>query len=324
MRETKLAGIETPTATCHLSVAMDTSESIARRASGYCQAAALGGGVRFLRQLGPVQASDLGGWLARMAGPSLSVSAIANTNLQHAFPEFDAGQRDGIIRAVWDNLGRTVAELPHLATLTRTAAGPGWELQGEEHVDALRGPNKPALFFSGHFGNWEMVLPIAAQLGLPVAGFYRASSNLRVNAIVQTMRLAALGPAVSMFAKGSAGARAALLHLQGGGSLGMLTDQKMNDGIAVPFMGRDAMTAPALAQLALRFDAPIIPVRIVRLGPARVRMVCEAPLATNRSGDRKADVFALTLAMNQTLERWIRADPASWLWLHRRWPKVPG
>ena len=302
---------------------MDLSESIARRASGYCQAAALGTGARFLRQLGPVQASNLGGWLARNTGPSLSVSAVANTNLQHAFPEFDAGQRDRIIRSVWDNLGRTIAELPHLAALNRTPEGAGWELQGEEHVDAVRGRNRQALFFSGHFGNWEMVLPIAARLGVPVSGFYRASSNVRVNAIVQRMRLDALGPAVSMFAKGAAGARAALLHLQRGGSLGMLTDQKMNDGIAVPFMGRGAMTAPALAQLALRFDVPVIPVRVVRLGPARLRMVCEAPLTTTRSGDRKSDVYALTLAMNQTLERWIRADPASWLWLHRRWPKVP-
>ena len=300
---------------------MDLSESIAHRASGYCQAAALGGGARFLRQLGPVKASNLGGWLARTAGPSLSVSGIANANLQHAFPEYDAGQRDRIIRSVWDNLGRTVAELPHLSALRRTSAGAGWELQGEEHVDAMRGSNRQALFFSGHFGNWEMVLPIAARLGLPVSGFYRATSNVRVNTVIQRMRLDALGPASSMFAKGSAGARTALLHLQGGGSLGMLTDQKMNDGIAVPFMGRRAMTAPALAQLALRFDAPVIPVHVVRLGPARLRMVCEAPLAINRSGDRKADVYALTLAMNQTLERWIRADPASWLWLHRRWPK---
>ena len=282
---------------------------------------ALDGGVRFLRWLGPVQASDLGGWLARKAGPSLAISAVADANLRQAFPHFDAVQRKGVIRSVWDNLGRTVAELPHLDALHRTTAGPGRELESEEHLDTLRA-HKQVLFFSGHFGNWEMVLPIAARLGLPVSGFYRAASNVRVNEIIQRMRGNALGPAVSMFAKGSHGARAALLHLQGGGSLGMLTDQKMNDGIDVPFMGRQAMTAPALAQLALRFAAPVVPVHVVRLGPARLRMVCEAPLQAVRTGDRKADVYALTLAMNQTLERWIRADPASWLWLHRRWPKA--
>ena len=259
--------------------------------------------------------------MARTAGPSLAVSAVAKANLHHAMPNLDAAQCDAIVRAVWDNLGRTAAEFPHLAGLARTTTGAGWELEGEHHLTALFASGKQALFFSGHFGNWEMVLPIAARLGLPVSGFYRAASDGQVDAVIQAMRSAALGPRVAMFAKGAAGARAALLHLRAGGSLGMLTDQKMNDGIGVPFLGRRAMTAPAMAQLALRFGVPVMPVHVVRLGPARLRLVCEAPLDIPRTGDRTADVFALTLAMNQTLERWIRADPASWLWLHRRWPK---
>ena len=114
-----------------------------------------------------------------------------------------------------------------------------------------------------------------------------------------------------------------MLHLREGGSLGLLVDQKMNDGEAVPFFGRPAMTAPALAQFARHFNLPIMPVHVVRLAPARFRLICEGPLQIAPSGDRKADVLATTLAVNQTLERWIRADPASWLWLHRRWPK-PG
>ena len=300
---------------------MVSSPSLATRASGYLQAAALDAGARFLRRLGPEHASDLGGWIARSAGPGLSISTVANANLQHALPHLDAGERDGIIRSVWDNLGRTAAELPHLATLLRTPSGAGWELEGEQHLEAARAAGRQLLFFSGHFGNWEMVLPIAARLGLPVSGFYRAASNVRVDSVIQRMRGDALGPDVAMFAKGSAGARAALVHLRGGGSLGMLTDQKMNDGIDVPLFGRAAMTAPALAQFALRFNAPVMPVHVVRLGPARLRLVCEAPLLAVRTGNREADVYALTLAMNQTLERWIRAEPASWLWLHRRWPK---
>lgn len=95
----------------------------------------------------------------------------------------------------------------------------------------------------------------------------------------------------------------------------------MNDGLAIPFLGRDAMTAPAVAQLALRFNLPIIPVHIVRLGNGRFRMVCEAPLQAKRTGDRHADIRSICVAMNETLERWIRERPGAWLWLHRRWPK---
>lgn len=124
-----------------------------------------------------------------------------------------------------------------------------------------------------------------------------------------------------MFAKGAAGARAALGHLRQGGYLAMLVDQKLNDGIAVPFFGRPAMTTPALAGFALHFRCPLIGAHVRRLGPARLQVVVEPPLALPDSGDRAADIAALTLRVNQTLEGWIRAQPEAWLWLHRRWPK---
>jgi Kdo2-lipid IVA lauroyltransferase/acyltransferase len=281
----------------------------------------LRGAISVLRWLGPTLSSDLGGWVARTVGPFLPASRTAHANLRRALPTLDAAQRNQVVRQVWDNLGRTSMELTHLGTFTRTDQGPGWELVGEEHIVDLRTSGRQVLFFSGHFGNWEMILPIATQLGLTVSGFYRAASNKAVNDIIQNMRQQALGPNVSMFAKGAHGAREALLHLQRGGSLGLLVDQKMNDGISVPFLGQSAMTAPALALFALRFHCPVVPVRVVRLGPARFRLVCEPALAVSLTGNKPADVYALSLAMNATLERWVRADPGTWLWLHRRWPK---
>ena len=152
-------------------------------------------------------------------------------------------------------------------------------------------------------------------------GFYRAASDVRIDRLIQAMRQHANGPASTMFAKGAGGARGALHHLENGGSLGLLIDQKMNDGISVPFFGRPAMTAPALAQLARRFRLPVLPVYVVRLEPQRFRLVCEAPLPIRYTADRAADVRALSAAANATLERWIRARPGAWLWLHRRWPK---
>ncbi len=95
----------------------------------------------------------------------------------------------------------------------------------------------------------------------------------------------------------------------------------MNDGISVPFFGHPAMTAPALAQFALRFNLPIIPIHLVRVAPARLRLIVDAPLQVPRTGNRTADTLAIMQAVNATLERWITADPGAWLWLHRRWPK---
>lgn len=275
-------------------------------------------GFALLRWMGPVRASNLAAAVARGIGMRLPVCRVADANLRWALPALSAAERRRIIASVWEMVGRNAGELPHLASFRETPSGPGWEFVGRENI-----PAGPAIFFSAHVGNWEMILPIAAQFGLRVAGFYRRPSNPSVDAAVLAQRQAALGPGVALFPKGAQGARQALAHLMAGGSLGLLVDQKMNDGIAAPFFGRDAMTAPAAAQFALRFNLPLVPIHAKRLGPARVRVQCEPALVVPRSGDRQADILALTTAMNRKVEDWVRADPASWLWLHKRWPQEP-
>jgi KDO2-lipid IV(A) lauroyltransferase len=81
------------------------------------------------------------------------------------------------------------------------------------------------------------------------------------------------------------------------------------------------MTAPALASFALKFRCPVVPVRVVREGPARLHVIVEPPMRLPDSGDKQADILLLTTETNRILERWIRENPGSWLWLHRRWPK---
>ena len=285
------------------------------------EAAAARAALRALRALGPVRASNLGGAVARSVGPMLPVSRVADANLRAAMPELDAAARRRIVRGVWDNLGRTLGELPHLADLRPSPSGPGWELVGAEALQPLLAQPGPAILFSGHIGNWEMLPVAAAAAGVPFHSMYRTIENREIDALLLDLRRRAMRYDVQMFAKGPNGAKQAMKHLMAGGRLGMLMDQKMNDGIEARFFGRPAMTAPALAILALRLRCPVIPGWVQRLGPARFRVTCEAPLALPDTGDRNVDVGTLTQAMNDTLERWIRQRPEGWLWLHRRWPK---
>jgi KDO2-lipid IV(A) lauroyltransferase len=222
---------------------------------------------------------------------------------------------------VWDNLGRTAAELPHLHRLRPTASGPGWEMAGTTVLNGVVAGGGPAIFFSAHIGNWEMLSMVPNRSGIKLASFYRAARNPLVDRIIQRLRHRAAGGAVPQFAKGAAGARGAVAYLKAGGFLGMLIDQKMDDGIAVPLFGHAAMTAPAAASFALRYRCPLVPGHVERVGKLRFRLIVEPPLTLPASGDRHADVAALTAAMNACLERWIRERPESWLWLHRRWPK---
>ena len=279
--------------------------------------------LALMRALGPVRASNLAGWLGRTVGPWMLVTRVANENLRRAMPELGAADRARIIRGVYDNLARTIAELPHLGRFERTDSGPGFEIDdaSDARLKQIFAAGGPAIYFTGHYGNWEMLAPVSGHYRTPVAVLYRAANNPIVDRTINRLRMQAMRGQSVLFPKGAAGARAAMKHLSEGKFLGMLTDQKMNDGIAVDFFGRPAMTAPALAALALRYHCPVIPIRCVRIAPARLRIIAEAPLPLPDSGDRKADIHALTLAMNQSLERWIREAPQNWFWLHRRWPK---
>lgn len=279
--------------------------------------------LRVFRALGPVHASNVGGAVARTIGPWLPVTRVADTNLRLAMPELDAAGRHRVIRGAWDNLGRTMGEFPHISSLRQdTPSGPGWEMVGADTLMALAAQGGPAIFFSGHIGNWEMLPAACAAYGLPFSSMFRAASNPEVDALVIQLRQQAVGAPVPMFAKGAPGAKAALGHLRSGGYLGLLMDQKMNDGVEATLFGRPAMTAPAMAALALRFRCPVIPGHVQRIGPARFRLVCEPAMPIPDTGDKRADMIAMTQAMNHYLERWIRARPESWLWMHRRWPKA--
>jgi Kdo2-lipid IVA lauroyltransferase/acyltransferase len=279
-------------------------------------------GFAILSRLSPASASNLGAAIAVRLGMTLPVSKVADANIRMALPSLDAPARRLVIRGIWENLGRNAGELPHLHKLERTEAGPGWEIEGEDLLRAQVERGGPAIFFSGHIGNWEMLPPILARLGIPMSSVYRPLSNPAIDQIVNAMRRRMLGQDIPMFPKGALGARGALRRLSMGGYLGMLVDQKMNDGIPVDFFGRQAMTAPALAAMALRFRCPVIPGRIRRTGPARLRLEVEPPLALPDTGDRSTDIAVLMRAVNETLERWIAEEPGSWLWLHRRWPKT--
>jgi KDO2-lipid IV(A) lauroyltransferase len=259
------------------------------------------------------QASAFGGWVARTAGPFLSVSKKARRNLCRAFPEKTDDDIEAILDQVWDNIGRVVAEFPHL----RRIAAERLEIVGEQHVALLRDDGRPGFLISAHFGGWELSGPVAFRLGLPVHVVYRAANNPWVERLFRKGRGVA---AKSFIPKGAEGSRKLVEVMRSGGHVGMLVDQKMNDGIAVPFMGHSAMTAPAVARLALKFRCPIVAGRIERTKGANFRVTLEAPIPLPDSGDQQQDVYDVMVLVNATIERWIRAQPGQWLWLHRRWP----
>jgi Kdo2-lipid IVA lauroyltransferase/acyltransferase len=278
-------------------------------------AAALFFGV--MRALPLDAASAFGGALGRRIGPWLGVSRRARRNLAAALPGLGAAEREAVLRGMWDNLGRVAAEYPHLRDIRVFEPDSRVETRGLEHLEAAIAAGRPAIVFGGHLGNWEIAALAAGQRGIDVAQIYRAANNPLVDRMVARFR----GTGSEFIPKGAVASRRALAALRRGAHLTLLVDQKLNDGIPVPFFGRLAMTAPALALLALRFGCAVLPARVERLGGARFRLTVCPPLPLPRSGDRTADAAALMTEVNRTLEFWIRERPEQWFWVHSRWPE---
>jgi Kdo2-lipid IVA lauroyltransferase/acyltransferase len=260
-------------------------------------------------------ASAVGGRVARTIGPRLGMSRRALRNIRTALPEQDDTEHRRILRGMFDNLGRTVAEFPHMGWICAAESGRVEIVDGRGLIE-LKASGKPGLLFSGHFANWEVGSTVVHRLmGESLLSVYRAANNPTVNRVLrQSLRARQAVP------KGTMGGRDLVRRLREGGHVGMLVDQKLNDGIAVPFFGRAAMTAPAIARLALHFHAPIVPVRIERIDGARFRFTVLSQLAASDTGDVTADVLETMTRINLIIESWIRDRPEQWLWLHRRWP----
>ena len=265
-------------------------------------------------------ASAIGGRLGRLVGllaPGLTRRALRNVGL--ALPELPLERRRAIVRGMWDNLGRSLAEHPHIDRLWDDTKAGRIETIGGEHLRAMAGEGKkPCIIVSGHVANWELLPSTGARHGLVMTLIYRRPNNPLIDHLMTGRRRAGAG---RFLPKGQEAARAMVNTLLRGGSIAMLVDQKLNDGIPVPFFGRPAMTAPSLAQLGLQYHCPVLVARAERLGGARFRVTITPPEFVPDTGNREADVLAYMTRINALLEKWIRERPEQWLWLHNRWPE---
>jgi KDO2-lipid IV(A) lauroyltransferase len=254
-------------------------------------------------------ASSAGGLLARIIGPLFRAHRVADNNLRKVFPEYSEKQRSVILSGMWDNLGRVAGEYAHLSPegMRRRMT-----IEGAEYLTQARESKTPAMFVAGHFANWEMCPLIGVMYGLPVTFIYREANNPYADKIIQWLRV---GYKDRLFGKGRESAQQMIKALRQKGCVGMLIDQKFNEGSPIPLMGFNAMTTTSAAKLAIKFKAPFIPIRVVRTDGAHFHVTVGPPIPYN---DQTTDI-ALMEELHKVFGQWIRDKPEQWFWVHNRW-----
>lgn len=265
------------------------------------------------RLLPPDTASGVGGTLARTIGPLLAASRKAKRNLQRAMPDLSPEEQDKVIADMWENLGRVMAEYPHLERISIERMS----IEGEDVLSRLFESRLAAVFFGGHLGNWEVnTVGMLTRYGKETDLTYRAPNNPWSDRLLTKART--LNGRLQAYPKSRSSGKDIIEALKGGRYLGILIDQKYNEGIPVPFFGVDAMTNPIFVQLCQKYKCPLIPVQNIRTGGANFKIVVHEPLSLF-DGNTPRPVEDVIKDAHTLLEGWIRQSPGQWLWLHRRW-----
>ncbi len=245
---------------------------------------------------------------------------IAHQNLAAAFPQRPEPERRAIARQAFVHFGRLLMALLKFATLSPEQMLARVEVDGEERARAAYAQGKGVLFVTGHFGFWELQALVHALRVEPVSVIGRALDNPLLNGLLEDIRQRTGNTVI--YRKGTL--RRILRTLQAGHGVAVLIDQHIMspEAIYVDFFERPAATTSAIAALAIRTGAPVVPVFALPLADGRYRLIYEHPVDPPRS-DSEAAIREFTQRCTDVLEMYVRRDPHLWLWMHRRWRDVP-
>jgi KDO2-lipid IV(A) lauroyltransferase len=281
------------------------------RAAHYVSNALISGLIRLARALPyHIRVPLIGAVMANVLGPLVGYRRRAVKHLAHVFPEMSQAKRMEIAKACLNNTGRTLIENysnPDMMARMKDQeiTGPGLAAMKQAHADG-----RPTLLVTGHFGNYETTRAALNSQGFPVGALYRNMSNPYFNPHYVKTMVDLGGP---MFPQGHAGTKGFVKHLRAGGQLVLLFDQHVFNAPVLDFVGKPARTALSAAELALRFNAVLIPFYGIRQPDGLTfETVLETPIA-------HSDATTMTQAMNDSLSARIRENPGQWLWVHRRW-----
>ncbi len=247
---------------------------------------------------------------------------IACDNLRRAFPHWDETRVQRTTRGVYAHFGQVLFDLLWLRGRTLEEILPLVGFEGLEHSDTALRAGRGALMVSAHIGNWELH---AIAHGMRFGAVHVVGRPLDNPSLDE--RLVALRQMGGNLVISKRRALPQILAgLRANRMVAVLIDQNVQerDGIFVDFFGRPACTTTVAAALAVKTGCALVPCHARLLEDGRYKLMLDAPLHWTPSGDRQADVAALTQRLTTIIEGWVRATPEQWLWLHRRWKTQPG
>ena len=263
--------------------------------------------------LGRKYASILSANIMKMIGPLFRSKKICHYNLSTAFPKLENNERENILKEMWSNYGRILAEYVYISDFRNSKLSKNIIIENQNEIEKIKNLSEPVIFVSGHFNNFELMAMHLEKSGINLAALYRPLNNPFLNPIIEKIRKKNI--CKKQVKKGISGTKELLKYFKNGISIALMIDQRVSEGIKCNFFDKQAFTTTIPAQFAKKYNAKIVPIYIERTKSNNFKIKIYESLKFSQN----ETLEKITLKLNKTLENMIRKNPSQWIWTHNRW-----
>ena len=265
------------------------------------------------RMLGSRIASNISSKIFTYIGPLFRSKNLIKENIIKAYPKIENKDLKKIINDMWGNYGRILSEYVFMKNFRNSKLSDNIIIKGQEILDKIKSENKPVIFISGHFNNFELMAMHIEKSGLEVAAIYRPLNNKFLNFFMEKIRKKFI--CKHQIKKGISGTKKILNHFKNGTSIALMIDQRLSQGIKTNFFNQEALTTTIPAQFVKKFSCKIVPVYIERINKFNFALKVYEPISYSKN----ETIHNITSDLNKILEKMILKNPEQWIWSHNRW-----
>ncbi len=263
--------------------------------------------------LGVRLSSNLSGKIFELIGPFFRSKKIIHSNIIKAMPEVNTKELNKITKLMWNNYGRIFSEYVFIKNFRLGKLENKIEIKGADILEEIKKSNKQVVFISGHLSNFELMALSLEKSGIKLAAIYRPLNNIFLNRIMETIRKKYI--CKKQIKKGIGGLKELISLKKKNYSTALMIDQRVSEGILSNFFNQKALTTTIPAQLVKKFNIPVVPVYIERIGDISFKITIDNPIKFSKNDT----IENITNELNLILEKMIMKKPEQWIWSHNRW-----